>query len=97
MAEPTEEQIGAALRATAYVHAKLDAPEEQRFTRTGWRNKIELLTLPHGDVEPVASLPGWGEVGWIIRHGEPEYWDVLVEPATGRVKVRHVRRTGGAP
>jgi hypothetical protein len=93
MTTPTDEQVAVALeRATAFAHTKLDAVEEQRFTRTGWRNKIELLTLPHGDVEPVASLPGWVEVGWIIWHGEPEYWNVLVEVATGRVKVRHVRR-----
>ena len=93
MPTPTEEQISAALeRATAFVHAKLDAVEEQRLQRTGWRTKIELLTLAHGDVEPVASLPGWVAVGWIVRHGEPEYWNVLVELGTGGVKVKHVRK-----
>jgi hypothetical protein len=58
--------------ATAYVHAKLDVVEEQRFRRTGRRTKIDLLTLPDGDVEPVASLPGWVEVGWVVWHGGPE-------------------------
>ena len=45
MANPPEEQIASALeRATAFVHAKLDALEEQRLKRTGWRNKVELWT-----------------------------------------------------
>jgi hypothetical protein len=93
VAEPTEEQISAALeRATAFVHAKLDANEEQHLKRTGRRQQIDLLTLPHGDVEPVSAMPGWVEVGWVVWHGEPEYWNVLVELATGRVKVRHVSR-----
>jgi hypothetical protein len=93
MPTPAEEQIATALeRATAFVHAKLDAVEEQRLKRTGWRQQIDLLTLPHGDVEPVDAMPGWVEVGWIVRYGEPEYWTVLMELATGKLKVRHVRR-----
>jgi hypothetical protein len=98
MATPTDEQIASAWeRATAHVHAKLDALEEQRLKRTGWRNQVELWTLPHGDLEPVASLPGWVEVGWIVCHGEPEHWDVLMERGTGRVKVRHVRKCAPVP
>ena len=82
-------------RATRHVHAKLEAEEAERARRRGAREAIDLLTLDHGIPEPVPGRPGWLAVGWIVRHGHPGWWDVLVEVDSGRVQVRRVARAGG--
>jgi hypothetical protein len=69
---PRDPIAAARAGAARYVHAKLEA-----------REPIELLVLPNGIPEPVPGLPGWLDVGWLLRHGQSGWWDVLSEPATG--------------